>query len=190
MSHKNLVCAAALGVVCSGALASLIVVSGDQARAGPPAHRTTFCEAAVDNATALRFAIYTGGDDLRGGERDNVFADIQLVSRAGPVWIPITDRGGGLNHGRRWADWTHTTVDVPLPQGSCGFDPHTIRAIRLTTHFGGDNWNLQGISVSWVGVAASGSPSSRVLVSEVESRHDHYLDRFTADRPTYEFPVH
>src|ERR1700674_1406946 len=132
MSSKTLLCAAALGVVCSGVFATLIVVGGDQARAGPPPHRTPFCEVFADNATALRFAVYTGG-----GERDNVFAYMQLESRAGPVLIPITDRVGGLNGGRRWADWTHTTVDVPLSGGRCGFDPHTIRAIRLATRFGG-----------------------------------------------------
>lgn len=87
---------------------------------------------------ALSIKIFTGGDDLRGGN-DNAIATIDLGGTT--VECP-------LNGGANWGNDSWHTVRCALPEGT---QRSSVREIRIRTTFSGgfngDNWNMDQIQV-------------------------------------------
>jgi hypothetical protein len=125
----------------------------------------------VQAARELVLRLWTGGDDLRGGD-DNLHVHVLL--RDGR-----TLRFDNVNNRRRWVNNSGHTVALPLPTGVSGTD---VRGVRLETTFrggiGGDNWNLDRI-VAW----SRDDAGDRQLFD----REGAPLFRFTGDQKTREF---
>ncbi len=121
------------------------------------------------NEIVLEFV--TGGDDLRGGN-DN--AHVVVLLRSG---TPL--RFDNVNEGRRWGNNTRTVVRWPLP---AKLEFADILGVRLETTVsgggGGDNWNLDRLTVS----ARIGGATKR-LFDQVGGP----LFRFTGDRRLRDF---
>lgn len=122
----------------------------------------------------LLVTIRTGGDDLRGGN-DNV--DLALDTRLGrQVWR-------NANGGRRWLGNYEQTLSLPV-RGSVRLSD--LRGLDLVTGFGGgiggDNWNVDGVTVQ----AVTGSGAFQIY-----DRQGTPLVRFTGDvhRFRADFPV-
>lgn len=88
----------------------------------------------------LRFAIRTGGDDLRGG-KDNL--NIHVYLKNGKI-----ETFRRANEGKRWPDNTTQIVEMHLSKPIKVTD---ISKIRFETTFsggiGGDNWNMNNVSI-------------------------------------------
>lgn len=114
----------------------------------------------------LLLTLRTGGDDLRGGN-DNVNAVVLL---AGGREL----RFDNVNRGRRWINDSERTVSVELPAGTAWA---SVKGVRLETTFGGgiggDNWNLDRITVE----RRDGSGRATLM-----TRAGAPLVRFTGDR--------
>ena len=112
-----------------------------------PSHEIALCE--------IDFEFQTGGDDLRGGTNDNVYAAVN-----GEAWLGISPApdgwayfGGSLNGGRTWGGWQRTFKRIAVPR--CAISLSRLNTIRLTTHFAGgvfgDNWDVRTVKVRAVG---------------------------------------
>lgn len=115
---------------------------------------------------ALDFTIRTGGDDLRGGN-DNAFV-IAVLRDGRRLEAPFNGRDRLPNGSQR-------TARLNLPPGVTAADLAAL-GVRATLGggIGGDNWNVDALSVS--GVAASGALTS------VMARSGGPLVRLTGDR--------
>jgi len=117
--------------------------------------------------SVVRFSIWTGNDDLRGG-RDNL-----LVSyRSGGTWSAPRM----LNRGQRWADNTRHVGQIELIDPMHGY---SIDAVRLQTTFGGgmggDNWNMASALVELCTIGRAGRPDLCRRIGH------HGFKRFTGD---------
>lgn len=94
----------------------------------------------ADKPNELLVELVTGDDDLRGGN-DN--ANVILVMKDG-----TTRRFDNVNAGKRWVNGSLQSIARELP---AGFDPSAITAVRVEATVGGgvggDNWNLNKITV-------------------------------------------
>lgn len=121
-------------------------------------------------STELIAIFHTGGDDLRGGN-DNVH--LILLMRSGAAV-----RFDNINNRNRWSDNSTQTISRPLPAVSSIDD---IVGVRLETTFGGgfggDNWNLDGLSIK-----ARTNGTDRQLLN----RNGGPLFRFTGDQRVWE----
>ena len=118
----------------------------------------------------LWFTIKTGDDDLRG-VNDNL--NLTIHFRDGK-----TQQDNNANEGQRWPDNTSHEFHVDLNRA---VKPDDITSIDLRTTFtggsGGDNWNMDSISVR-----AQGNQVDRVIAS-------HGYQRFTGDDTFLSIPV-
>ncbi len=91
----------------------------------------------------LQLLIWTGGDDLRGGNNDNVDVKIEFTAGAAQLVRNANVRerwpGGSLN-------FLNIKLDRPVFK-------HNIKSVSLLTHFrggiSGDNWNVTDIVVKY-----------------------------------------
>lgn len=126
----------------------------------------------ITNAPNQLLATFrTGGDDLRGGN-DNVHLVLLLRSGA-------TLRFDNVNNGKRWVDGSTQPVSRTL---SSSFRTEDVVGVRIETTLGGgiggDNWNLEALSIV---INVNGSNK------EMFARSGTPLVRFTGDLRTKEF---
>jgi hypothetical protein len=118
----------------------------------------------------LWFTIQTGDDDLRG-VNDNLNVTVRFRDEQ-------TQRMANVNGGQRWADHTRHTFEVDLNRA---VKPTDIESIDLQTTFtggmGGDNWNMESISVR-----ATGNDVDQIIAT-------HGAKRFTGEDRVLSIPV-
>ncbi|HLK17010.1 MAG TPA: hypothetical protein VKT78_19550 [Fimbriimonadaceae bacterium] len=120
--------------------------------------------AAAGQANKLELTIRTRDDDLRGGN-DNVNATIKF--RNGTTqFVP------NLNGGANWGNNTTHVVDITLSHASLPGDIVEVDLHTTSTGgIGGDNWNMDSISIK-----ALGNGVNAVIMT-------HGYNRFTGDHP-------
>jgi hypothetical protein len=100
--------------------------------------------AAPGQVTQLILHFQTGSDDLRGGN-DNLNVDIHFANGT-------TQSNLNVNHSARWPDNTPNTATIVLNRAVSLME---LKSLTLTTTFsggmGGDNWNMNSLSVTAVG---------------------------------------
>jgi hypothetical protein len=122
----------------------------------------------------LLVTIQTGSDDLRGGSNagDNVDATIRLASGG-------TLSFANLNAGHGWGNGSTNAVELPLPEGTRAGD---LAQLTLYTGFGGgfdgDNWNVNGVTVTMIVSASASAAHPPVLRNWVDAAANP-LARFT-----------
>lgn len=84
----------------------------------------------------LILRIGTGGDDLRG-THDNL--NILVTTRTGQI-LTFTN----VNRSHPWVNDSSQDVSLPLPEGVL---PQDVRSVRFQIGGGGDNWNLDSVSI-------------------------------------------
>ncbi len=122
----------------------------------------------------LLLSMATGGDDLRGGSAPGDNCDVSIdLSSGGVLSFP------NVNAGQSWENGETHAVLLPLPGGTKLGD---LAQLTLHTGFGGgvdgDNWSVNGVTLTAVASAAASAAPSPVLRSWVEASGDP-LVRFT-----------
>jgi hypothetical protein len=120
---------------------------------------TSFCTDAGKPIDQLMATIVTGGDDLRGGTGPDDNADIFLT--VGGNLGNRTLTFNNINCNQQWNNGEVHKVILPLPAGAVSGD---IVSLRLHTQFGGgvggDNWNVNGITITgFLPLTAGPSPA-------------------------------
>jgi hypothetical protein len=134
--------------------------------------RMLVTKAEPGKANKLEFTIKTGGDDLRGGEIDNL--DVTLHLRGGATQS-VTD----VNGGQAWANGSTHVKDITLKEA---LDPSDIVKVDLKKEGGGlsfapDNWDMDSISIKAIGDG----------VDKVIARHGFF--RFTQSETFLSIPI-
>lgn len=154
---------------------SRIVAVAALVAAGALAHPVA-ADAVVVNTRVL-VSIKTGGDDLRGGS-DNVDVTLNFEQRT-----PLVLRNA--NGGRTWPNQSWNQVVFENAPGTPELTAGMIANVTLTTAFtggiGGDNWNVDAITIAFEETHHDG----RIAVTLLHSESASPLVRFTGSVHTY-----
>ena len=120
----------------------------------------------------------TGGDDLRGGNDNVNFVIVTRLMDPNRRASYLKFWFSNVNNGKRWVNNSWQQISRPLPDN---YRKEDITGFRIETTFsggmGGDNWNLDEISIS---TRINGS------VEKLIERKGTPLFRFTGDQKSFE----